>query len=88
MTLLEKTINSSIFDKVYEQKKLGYRESQLLITRSLVEKPNVGGNTQLNRAIQSLGIQEFDTWNSTAIDKRQEILAQLAKRVWGLESDI
>lgn len=85
LTLLEKTINSSISDNIYELKKTGYRESQLFITRSLVDKPNVGGNTQLNRAVQSLGIQEFDRWNSESIDKRQKMLEQLAKRVWGLE---
>ncbi|WP_199328404.1 DUF262 domain-containing protein [Anabaena azotica] len=85
LTLLEKTINTSVSDKPYEQKKLGYRESQIFTTRSLVEKPNVGNNTQLNRAIQLLGIQQFEYWNSESIEKRQEILTQVAKRVWGLE---
>ncbi|WP_414755703.1 DUF262 domain-containing protein [Anabaena sp. CCY 9910] len=86
LTLLEKTINTSVSDKPYTQKKSGYRESQIFTTRSLVEKPNVGNNTQLNRAIQLLDIQQFEDWNSESIEKRQEILTQVAKRVWGLES--
>lgn len=86
LTLLEKTINTSVSDKPYEQKKSGYRESQIFTTRSLVEKPNVGNNTQLNRAIQLLGVQPFENWNSESIEKRQHILTQVAKRVWGLEA--
>ncbi|MDB9375114.1 DUF262 domain-containing protein [Nodularia sphaerocarpa] len=86
LSLLEKTINTSVSDKPYEQKKLGYRESQIFTTRSLVEKPNVGNNTQLNRAIQLLGIQQFEVWSSETIDKRQEILTNIAKRLWGLEA--
>ncbi|WP_013321726.1 DUF262 domain-containing protein [Gloeothece verrucosa] len=85
LTLLEKTINSSIADKVYEDKKTGYRESQLLITRSIVEKPNVGVNTQLNRIISDLELQVFNDWTSISINKRQEILLKLAKKVWGFD---
>jgi hypothetical protein len=32
----------------------GYLQSQFLLTKSLVEKPRVGMNTQLNRAVQGL----------------------------------
>lgn len=84
LTLLEKTINSSISDQIYEVKKIGYRQSQLLITRSLVDQVNVGTNTQLNRAIETLKLHQFEDWNSAAIEKRQEVLVNLAKKVWGL----
>jgi uncharacterized protein with ParB-like and HNH nuclease domain len=86
LTLLEKTINTSVSDKYYELKKSGYRESQIFTTRSLAQKPDVGNNTQINRAIELLQIQQFDYWNSETIDKRQQILTNIAKRVWSLEA--
>ncbi|MGB7441676.1 MAG: DUF262 domain-containing HNH endonuclease family protein [Coleofasciculaceae cyanobacterium] len=82
LTLLEKTINSSILDHSYEFKKKGYQQSQILITRALVNQLNVGQNTQLNRAIKILELHPFTIWDSKAIEKRQEMLVNLAKRVW------
>lgn len=82
--MLEKTINSSIADNNYGVKKEGYRQSNILLTRSISEKPKVGKNTQFNHAIKSLNIDNFEHWNSEAIDKRQEILANLATKVWGM----
>ncbi|TAE56957.1 MAG: DUF262 domain-containing protein [Nostocales cyanobacterium] len=86
LVLLEKTINSSIADNTYHAKKNGYRESQLLLTRSLVETPNVGSDTQLNRTVKYLHLDHFEVWNSVDIEKRQEMLTHLARQVWGLES--
>ncbi|MEG4030309.1 MULTISPECIES: HNH endonuclease family protein [unclassified Microcoleus] len=85
LVLLEKTINSSLSDSMYDAKKSGYKQSQLLLTRSLVEKPAVGNNTQLNRTVNHLNLDQFDVWDSKAIDKRQEMLINLARRVWGFE---
>jgi len=84
LTLLEKTINSSISDDPYELKKEGYRQSQILMTRSLVDRANVGNNTQLNRTLTALELQPFDSWSSNDIIRRQEIFVRLAKMVWGL----
>jgi uncharacterized protein with ParB-like and HNH nuclease domain len=86
LLLLEKTINSSLSDSTYDAKKSGYKQSQLLLPRSLVEKPGVGTNTQLNRTVNYLNLDQFDVWDSKAIDKRQEMLVNLARRVWGLET--
>lgn len=86
LTLLEKTINSSIVDRSYEFKKDGYQQSQILITRALVNKLNVGQNTQLNRVIEILELYPFVIWDSKAIEKRQEMLVNLAKKVWGFTS--
>lgn len=83
LTLLEKTINSSIVDRSFEFKKDGYQQSQILITRALVNQLNVGQNTQLNRVIESLELHPFMVWDSKAIEKRQEMLVNLAKIVWG-----
>jgi hypothetical protein len=84
LVLLEKIINCSISDDVYESKKKGYRESRILLTRSLVEKPQVGKNTYLERTMKALNINTFELWNSSAIDKRQNFLATLARQVWNL----
>lgn len=82
LTLLEKTINSAVSNGSYAEKLPGYRQSAFLLTRSLVEKPQVGVNTQLNRAVA--GLLQFDAWDSAAIQKRQEMLATLARRVWDM----
>lgn len=84
LTLLEETINTSIVDKSYEIKKDGYRQSQLLITRSLAEKINIGNNTQLNRAVCEFELNSFDSWSSESIEIRHKNLVNLAKIVWGL----
>jgi hypothetical protein len=85
LTLLEKTINSSISDKYYQEKLSGYRESQIIITRSLAEIPYVGNNTQLNRAMNDLNLVKFTTWDHSSIEKRQQILVNIAIKVWGME---
>lgn len=82
LTLLEKTINCSVSNASYTEKVPGYRQSTFLLTKSLAEKPQVGVNTQLNRAVQEL--LQFDRWDSAAILKRQEMLAKLARKVWAM----
>jgi len=82
LTLLEKTINSSISNDDYQTKSPGYRQSAFLLTKSLVEKPQVGVDTQLNRAVADL--EQFSEWNSKSIEKRQEMLATLGLRVWNM----
>lgn len=37
---------------------------------------------ELNRAVA--GLPQFDAWDSAAIQKRQEMLAALARRVWDM----
>jgi hypothetical protein len=80
LTLLEKTINTSISNGPYEAKKQGYGQSSFLLTKSLVMKPQVGVNTQLNRAVDDL--RQFESWNSAAINERQQMLGTLARKVW------
>ncbi|MDB9519892.1 DUF262 domain-containing HNH endonuclease family protein [Roseofilum reptotaenium CS-1145] len=86
LTLLEKTINSSVSNKSYQEKLLGYRNSRIVITRSLAEKLNVGHDTQINRALEDLRLTEFRLWNDESIEKRQKILADIAMKVWGLDN--
>jgi hypothetical protein len=84
LLLLEKTINSSISNSNFEFKKNGYKQSQFLLVRSLAEKNKCGNNTKINHTIESLNLIQFDKWNSSDIAKRQEILANIARKVWGL----
>jgi uncharacterized protein with ParB-like and HNH nuclease domain len=83
LTLLEKTINASVSNGSYEEKKSGYLHSSFLLTKSLVQQPHVGQNTKLNHAVADL--IQFDTWDSASIESRQEMLGRLARQVW-LES--
>ena len=85
LTLLEEAINTSISDKNYESKKSDYEKSQFLITKSIASSQKIGDNTSFNRAIDELSLCEFNNWNSRSIDIRQEIMAKLARKVWGLE---
>jgi hypothetical protein len=80
LAMLEKTINAAVSNGSFIEKSPGYRQSAFLLTKSLAEKPQVGVNTQLNRAVAEL--IPFDKWDSSAIEQRQEMLAKLACRVW------
>ena len=80
LTLLEKTINTSVSNEAYDKKLPGYQQSAFLLTKSLVEKPQIGVNTSLNRAVRDL--QSFSEWNSESIASRQNMLATLARSVW------
>lgn len=80
LTLLEQTINGSIHNGLFASKKAAYKQSSFLLTRAIAVKPNVGSNTQLNRAVAEL--EPFETWTSADIERRQEDLSKLAKRVW------
>lgn len=80
LTLLERTINISVSNGSYEQKQPGYVQSGLLLTKSLVAQPQIGSHTQLNRAVSDL--IQFEDWDSVSIDLRQEMLRDLAQRVW------
>lgn len=80
LTLLEKVINVVNSNRPFHEKVDGYKESALLLTKSLHEKPSLGKNSSLNRAVELL--PEFEGWDSDAIDRRQEALVEIARRVW------
>jgi uncharacterized protein with ParB-like and HNH nuclease domain len=85
LTLLEKTINTSVSNEIYEKKIPGYSQSAFLLTKSLVEKPHVGINTSLNRAVKDL--KSFSEWTSKTIVTRQKMLQVLAMLVWSIPND-
>lgn len=82
LMLLEKPINASIGNGPLEKKAPGYKQSSFLLTKSLVEQPHVGTDTSVNRAVSAL--QQFETWDSKAIETRQVMLTQLARKVWNM----
>lgn len=82
LTLLEKTINTAVSNDVYADKCPGYLQSMFLLTKSLVERPQIGQNTQLNRATAEL--KQFTSWQSNDIEERQEMLMKLARRTWDM----
>jgi hypothetical protein len=82
LALLEKSINASVSNASFAVKKDGYAQSAILLTKSLVERPHVGTNTQVNRATQDL--IQFENWDSESIRDRQEMLGRLARKAWGI----
>lgn len=82
LTLLEKTINCSISNGGFNDKFPGYKNSAFLLTRSIVEKPNVGVNTRLNKAVENL--DTYSKWDSQSILSRQSVLALISRKVWGI----
>lgn len=82
LTLLENTINTSVSNGAFDQKTPGYKQSCFLLTKALAEKPQVGVDTRLNRAVKEL--LSFKVWDSTSIEDRQKMLAKLARHVWGM----
>ena len=82
LVLVEKSINTSLGNRPYSEKRPVYRQSKLLLTRALSERPQVGANTRIDRAVAS--IEPYAEWNETSLHKRQRSLVTLARAVWGL----
>ncbi len=82
LVLVEKQINASLGNRAYSQKRARYKESKLLLTRALAERPRVGVKTQIDRAVGA--IEPFPEWNEAAVNERQQSLVALARAVWGM----
>ncbi|MEQ6886482.1 DUF262 domain-containing HNH endonuclease family protein [Salicola sp. Rm-C-2C1-2] len=82
LVLVEKSINASLGNRPYSQKRDIYRQSQLLLTKALVERPKVGANTKIDIAVSEL--DPFVEWNEAAVLDRQDKLTLLARDVWEL----
>ncbi|WP_084555264.1 DUF262 domain-containing protein [[Phormidium ambiguum] IAM M-71] len=82
LTLLEKSINASVGNKPFKDKKEAYPTSKFLLSRAIAKKVTVGVDTAIDRALQD--IEPFEQWTSQSIEKRQEMLTQLAKKVWDM----
>ena len=82
LVLVEKQINASLGNRAYSHKRAVYKQSKLLLTRALAERPKVGANTQIDRAVSA--IEQFPEWNEAAVSMRQRSLVVLARAVWGM----
>jgi hypothetical protein len=84
LVLAEKSINASLGNRPYSQKRHVYWQSGLLLTRALSERPKVGANTRIDIAVSTL--EPSETWDEAAVGRRQEQLAILARKVWSIPS--
>lgn len=82
LVLVEKSINASLGNQAYSKKRDVYRQSQLLLTRALAERPKVGTSTRIDIAVASL--DPFEVWNEAAVVNRQDKLTSLARSAWRL----
>lgn len=82
LVLIEVSINSSLGNKPYSQKRQVYPKSKLLLTHALAKRPQIGANTKIDQAVANL--DPFDQWNEAAVKKRQDKLTALAGCVWCL----
>lgn len=80
LTLLEKAHNIVASNDFYEKKKAFYKESQVYLTKSLVELASVGQNTSVTRINEKL--KTFPTWNAANINERHQLLVTLAREIW------
>ena len=82
LVLVERSINASLGNRPYSQKRDVYIQSQLLLTKALAERPRVGENTRIDAAVADLN--PAAEWNEAAVIKRQEELATLARLAWNV----
>ena len=80
LTLLEKTLNSTIQNNSFSDKTKAYDNSVFYLTKSIGGLTNVGEDTAINRMNQML--TSWDSWNKDAIETRQGMLYELSKMVW------
>lgn len=93
VTLLESTINQAInnyndlMGTWYSDKYGEYSNSNILLTQMMNPNFSIGKRTGPNKFIDD-NQYKFETWKSAEIEKRKNILLNLAKRTWkvnGLE---
>ena len=82
LTLVEKTINCSVGNGLFQEKQEAYKQSKFLVTKTLGENVSVGVNTAVDRAVRNL--LSFEKWTSCSIEKRQGMLIRLAHEVWDM----
>ena len=82
LVLVEKSINASLGNRPYSQKRSVYLQSQLLLTRALAERPRVGKSTKIDLAVVDL--EPYEEWNEPAVVARQAVLTKLARSVWAV----
>lgn len=82
LTVVEKSINCAVGNGVFSAKRTAYRNSKFLLTKTLGEHVVVGVATRVDQAVGEL--ESFETWDSAAIERRHQMLARLAVKVWDM----
>ncbi|HEY2806593.1 MAG TPA: DUF262 domain-containing protein [Gemmatimonadales bacterium] len=82
LLLVEESINSSLGNRAFSEKKSVYPQSQLLMTRAIAARPSVGVNTKIDAAVREF--DPYEEWHEATVERRQRELAALACRVWSV----
>jgi hypothetical protein len=82
LVLVEKSINASLGNRPFSEKRQVYPQSQLLLARAVAERPKVGTKTKIDAAVA--GLDPFETWNEEAVGRRQEMIRGLACAIWNV----
>jgi hypothetical protein len=80
LTLLEKPINIVAGNAFFEKKTAEYLKSGNYLTRSITEISTVGKDSSINRI--NMKLLSFKCWTAAEIDRRQEMLIELARDIW------
>ncbi len=83
LALLEEPLNRSIGNKSFAEKTSAYKKSKYYLTRSISELTEFGVNTSINRISRQL--MSFDEWNTESIEQRQNMLTEIAMKIWQVE---
>lgn len=84
LTLLEKPINVVAGRKFFEEKLKYYKDSKFYLTKTIAVKEEIGVNSSISRINKQL--LTFSEWNKEAIERRQEMLFNLAKKIWNIHT--
>ena len=82
LVLVEKPINASLGNKPFSKKRLVYPQSKLLLVHAISERPKIGANTSVDRAVRDL--EPFTVWNELSVISRQAKLGALARLIWNV----
>lgn len=84
LVLVEKPINASLGNKPFSKKRLVYPQSKLLLVHAISERPKIGANTSIDRAVRDL--EPFAEWNEVSVTTRQAKLGIMAGEIWNIPS--
>lgn len=82
LVLVEESINRSLGNRAFSEKRRVYPQSQLLATKALTQRPKIGVDTKIDRAVAD--IEPFESWSEATVARRQEMIGRLARRIWNL----
>jgi hypothetical protein len=84
LVLVERSINGSLGNKPFSKKRPVYTQSKILFVHAISDRPKIGSNTSVDRAVREL--EYFSDWNETSVLSRQALIGRLAREIWGLAS--